>query len=264
MRTHLAAVVLSVAVATSLTACAGDDTDPVSAPTTATTSATLSESAEPEVVDTAAFAASLSSGFEDLTTAHIVMVIDSQGTTIEAEGDVDYSRKAPAMALTMRSEAFGEAAIDMRLVDKVMYMSLPIQGAGNTFYRLDLDDPTNPLGANFGNLSSFDPKATFEMFSEGLKKVVKVGEEDIEGDATTHYLVTTSTKEMTKTLPKALLKDFPKELTYDVWLDGDSRMRRMSAQMPGAGHLLMEMSGWGEPVRIVAPPKAKVQEFPKQ
>lgn len=265
MRTLLAAVVLLG----SLAACGGDETDNASGTptlTVTTTAATPTPSATPEpvVVDTAKFAASLSDGFKNLTTAHLVMVIDASGASISAEGDVDYSQASPAMALKMQSDAFGDGAIDMRLVNKVMYMSLPIEGAGDKFYKIDLSDPNNPLGASMGNLSSFDPKATFDMFSKGLQKVVKVGEEDIDGETATHYLVTTSTAEMRKTLPKALLKDFPNKLTYDVWLDADSRMRRMSAQMPGAGHLLMEMSQWGEPVTIVAPPKRKVQSFPSQ
>ena len=265
-----AAAAATAVLLLSAAGCGNDDTDNASGePTVATSSTEPSEptgSSEPagQEIDADQFAARLTSSFEQLTTAQVAMSIDVQGSIISATGQVDYSGDSAEMALKLKSASFGDGVIDMRLVDKVMYMSLPMVDASGKFYKIDLSDPDNPLGADLGDLTSFDPKSTFDMFTTGLLKVVELGEEDVDGDTTTHYQLTTDTEQIKKTLPKSQVKGFPDTLTYDVWLDADDRLRKMVADMPGAGELTMAMSHWGEPVDIKAPPPRLVATFPGQ
>lgn len=253
-----------------LASCGDDKADTTAADPTATTSAASTPTAPTESattgveVDTAEFAAAIDRAFSKLKTARIAMTVTAEGTVITADGQVDYGGPSPEMALSMSSEAFGEAAIDMRLVDKVMYMKLPMVDGSGKFYKIDLNDPNNPLGSSLGQLDSFDPKSTFGSFTAGLEKVVNVGTEDVDGEELTHYVLTTDTAEIKKTLSRADAKKLPATLTYDVWLDSDSQVRKMVAEMPGAGALTMELSHLGEPVDIQAPPAGQVASFPTQ
>ena len=263
-----AAAAATAVLLLSAAGCGKDDTDNAAAePTPTVSTGTPTETTEPTgvEVDPAEFASKITGAMDTLTTAHIAMQVEAQGALITATGLVNYAADSPEMALKMTSASFGSGTIDLRLVDKVMYMSLP-EGVGQTgkFYKIDLDDPNNPLGADLGNLTTFDPKSTFDTFTTGLQKVVDVGEEDIDGEATTHYVLTTDTTKIKKTLPKSQRMGFPDSLTYDVWLDSENRVRKLVADMPGSGQLTMKMSHWGEPVDISAPPAKRVVTFPSQ
>jgi len=261
---RLVGALAASAVLLTLASCGDDKTDTTSADPTATMSTTApTEGATTGVeVDVATFTDAINNAVTKLTTARIAMTVTAEGAVITADGQVDYRGTNPEMALSMRSAAFGEGAIDMRLVDKVMYMKLPMIDSSDKFYKIDLDDPSNPLGASFGELDSFDPKSTFDSFTTGLQKVVDLGTEDVNGDELTHYVLTTDTTAIKKSLPAAEAKALPATLTYDVWLDADHQLRKMIAEMPGSGALTMELSHLGEPVDIKAPPASQVATFP--
>lgn len=250
----------------SLAACGDDNTDNTSSGTSPTVAGTPSDSGTGggEVVDTASFAQQLTDSFGSLTSAHVSMKLDVGTQTITAAGDVDYSNDSPAMALTMNMPTSANGAMRLLLVDKAMYISVPGAGKKGTFYKIDLNDPNSPFGGSLGELSTFDPKKTFDLLSSGLKKVVKVGEEQVGDDATTHYLITIDTSAMAKSLPRASQGSLPKTMDYDLWLDADNRMRKMTADLPGAGQMAMELTGWGEPVHITAPPAGKVTRLPSR
>lgn len=265
---RLGAALAASAMLVSLAACGDDKVDGASATPTSpaastTTSAPTEEvGPEPTKVDVDDFGARLAASIDGLTTARMSMRITSSGTVVAASGQVDYRGDTPAMAITVRSAAFGSGKIDVRVVDGVMYMSLPVEGSGGKFYKIDLNDPDNPLGATLGNLDSFDPKATFGMLTHGVKKVVDLGSEEIDGVSTTHYQLTITTKQLKKQLGQ--VAGVSKTLTVDVWLDSQDRMRRMRVLIPGSGQMTTDLSHWGEPVVIKAPPARMVATFPGQ
>ncbi len=149
----------------------------------------------------------------------------------------------------------------MRLIDQVMYMSMPMVDPSGKFFKIDLTDKNNPLGESLGDMSSFDPKSTIETFSKGVKSVKVVGTETLDGEDTTHYKVTTLTKDIGTELGgnKAGL---PKTFVYDVWLDGDDRMRKMVAKVDKKTSVEMTMTDFGAPVSIKAPPTSEIQVMP--
>ena len=267
-RQYAAAAATAVLLLTAA-GCGGDKADnasgePTSTVTpTGTTDPTPTETAGTEL-DPAEFASLVTGAFDKLTTAHLSMQIDASSGTISATGVVDYTRDAATMALKMTLPGSG-GIVDMRLLGQVMYMSLPESagvGEPGKFYKIDLNDSSSPLAAQFGDLTSFDPKSTFDSFTTGVTKVVELGAEDLDGDATTHYQVTTSTAALKKTLPKAQRDLVPDAITYDLWLDSDNRLRQMVTDMPGTGQMTMAMTHWGEPVDISAPPANKVVTLP--
>lgn len=216
-----------------------------------------------EQVDAKEFAQQIKDSFTSVDTASVKMQLINGGMVMTANGQVDYTGDAPKMAMTMSAPAFGDQAIKARVVDGNMYMAMPMLGSGtdDMFFRIDLDDPNNPLAQSLGGLSSFDPKSTVEMFGQGLEKVTLVGNDSVDGVATKHYVVTTNTDEFKKSLGDEGAK-VPDELTYDVWLDGEGRLAKMEAELDAQGSMTLTMSDWGEPVKIVAPPAKKIQEFP--
>ena len=56
----------------------------------------------------------------------------------------------------------------------------------------------------------------------------------------------------------------PRTVAYDMWLDEDALMRRVEFDMAQQISMVMEMSEWGEPVRIEAPSPRQIVEAPGQ
>ncbi|GAB2858778.1 LppX_LprAFG lipoprotein [Nocardioides pacificus] len=256
-----------------LTSCGSDDADD-----TANTSASTSESdgagaapvadvAEGEEVDPAEFADEIASGLDDVTTAHLTMTMEGGTMEMTAEGDVDYTETPPAMAMTMSNSAMGEEEMDIRLVDGTIYASVPGMTNGK-FIALDSDDPNNPMGQLF--TEQLDPRKTMEGLTEGIEKVVFVGEEDVDGESLRHYTMTLDPEalkelggdmmgQMGTGQPKV---DLPEEMTYDIWLDDESRTRVTEMDLGEAnGSVTVEMDAWGEPVSIEAPPEDEIVEM---
>jgi hypothetical protein len=260
-----------------LVACgSGDDTSsadasstPSESPSTSGTAASTptesssGDSTAGQEIDPQEFVDRISSTFSKATTAQISMNVTTTGLAMAATGQVDYTGDTPAMALKMTAPSLGEGTIDMRLIDRVMYMSMPMLDPSGKFFKIDLSDPKNPLGASVGDLGTFDPQSTLEMFSKGVKSVKLMGDETIDGDATTHYQVTTVTKYLASELGGATTgTDLPDEFTYDIWLDSNDRLRKMTADVGKQTSIEMEMTNWGEPVDIKVPPASQVQEMP--
>ncbi len=214
-------------------------------------------------IDPKQFAADLAAGFDASTTATTDIKVTSAGTAMSATGAVDYTGDSPSMAMKMSMPSLGSGQIDMRLIGSVMYISMPMLDSSGKFFKIDLNDPSNPLGDSVGDLSSFDPQSTLKLFSKNVSKVVLVGPDTVDGTQTEHYRVTASGKGLADSLGGATGgATLPKSLTYDIWLDGDKRMRKMTADLGKSSSMEMQMSGWGDPVEISAPPASQVQKLP--
>ncbi len=190
----------------------------------------------------------------------MTMTTGFSGMSIDAEGDVDYRTDPPAMAVNMTIPSMG-GAIDMRFVDGIFYMNMG-QASQNKFIKLDPADPNSPMG-DIGELTeSMDPVRSFEQFAAGLEKVVYVGEEDVDGDATDHYVLTLDTTKI-ESLKDAGTAGIPKELDYDIWLDDENRMRQVLIDMGTNGQIDMNIEDWGQEVEIEAPAANEIVEMPQ-
>jgi len=246
---------------------ASDDSSPTSTTSASTPAASDSATADAtgDEIDTAEFTRLVSEAVDKSTTAHIAMRLESQGLTMTADGVADYTGDSPAMSLKMRAPAMGAGVIEIRMLDRVMYMAMPMVDSSGKFLKIDLDDPDNPLADSMGDMTSFDPQSTLQMFSKGLQKVIRIGDETVGGDATTHYRVTSDTSALKESLDGATPgTTLPDVLTYDVWLDDQNRMRKMTTQIGEQASVEMEASDWGSPVSITAPPASQVEDMPAQ
>ncbi|MGS0626159.1 hypothetical protein ACU8YE_25310, partial [Ralstonia sp. VS2407] len=146
----------TVLALSSLAACGGDDgsaddaassTSP-SASSSASSSASEtpageSEAAAPaagEEIDPEDFLAVYQAAVDQATTAKVTM--DQTASGLKGSGVLDFESDPVSMQMTATIASMGD--IEMRLVDNVMYMKLPM--LGDKFISFDLDDPNNPLG----------------------------------------------------------------------------------------------------------------------
>jgi LppX_LprAFG lipoprotein len=270
---RVAALTATPVLLVALTACGGDDSEQATdEPAGASSSSSDepaadddaadesdSEPAEGEEVDKDEFIADFQEGVEQAGTAHMTMSTGASGTTLDAEGEVDYSTTPPSMAMTMTSGAMGDQPIDIRLVDGVFYMNMG-QMSQDKFYKFDLDDKNGPMGDMSSLTESMDPVKSFEQFTAGLDSVVYVGEEDVDGEDLDHYLLSLDTSKI-ESMQGEAGAGLPKELEYDLWLDDDNRMRQVQIDVAQA-QVDMKIFDWDEPVDIEAPDASEVTELP--
>lgn len=269
LRRSLAALALPLML-TGLAACGSDDeATPAASSSSASASQDSSEGSTGDSagdeVDTTAFVDDLKAGLAASTTAKMTMHMDMSGQGIQADGAVDYTTKPPEMAMTMESPAAAGQSIEMRLVDQVLYMNMG-QMTGDKFVKYDLSDPGNLPPGMDQLTSTLNPLAAFDSFGKGIESVVFVGDEDVDGEQLAHYKVELDPTKLDQFKEMQSQAQMPDSATYDLWLDEQKRMRKMSMAMDmGSAPVKMEVefSDWGKPVDIAAPPASQIAEQPQ-
>jgi LppX_LprAFG lipoprotein len=265
LRRSLAALALPLMLA-GLAACGSDDEKAQPAASSSSTSGSEETSdSEAGKVDPAAFIDDVKAGLEASTTAKLTMHIDMGGQAIEGEGAVDRSTTPPNVVMNMKSPALGGQAIELRLVDKVLYMNMG-QMTNNKFVSYDLSDKNNLPPGMDQLTSTLNPLAAFDSLEEGVQSVVLVGDEEVNGEQLAHYKVTVDSSKLDQLKQLPTQADLPKTVTYDIWLDDQNRIRKitMSTDMDSAPMTSeVEFSNWGEPVDIAAPPASEVVDGTK-
>ncbi len=198
--------------------------------------------------------ASLVSALKDGSSAHIALSVEGAGTNVSAEGDLNYETDPPEMKLVMNIPQVGEG-VEVLLVDDSMYMQIPGLGDGK-YVKMALDDPTNPLGDQL--TGQLDLRSQVKNVEGAVKSVIFVGAEDVDGEELQHYtLVMDGSK-----LPNQQGVTMPDEINYEVWVDDDNLMRKLSFETAGAT-ISSTVSDWGKKVVIRAPRPGQIMELPK-
>ncbi len=268
-RRFLAAAASSSLILLTLAAC-GDDPEETSAEASPTPSSSTttdetdepSESAEPTDDadetgdgDAQAFLDRLKAGMGDEGSMHVEMAMTGPAE-MKARGDSSYGGDGSEMHLTMEMAAMPGGALEMVLVDGRAYMSMPGVTEPGQFFEIDESNPA------FGSLDDgLSPADTFAAFDAGLNTVEELGEEQIDGESTTHYRLHVDAEEALKATGQATVPGLPDELVYEVWLDSEDHMRRLTYDLVGT-ELTMDMTKWGEPVDIQAPTKDQLVDPP--
>ena len=87
-----------------------------------------------------------------------------------------------------------------------------------------------------------------------------------DGEQLGHYKVELDTSKVKQFKELPSQAEVPKTVAYDLWLDDDNRMRKMTMEMAmGGAPTKMEVAftDWGEPVDIAAPPASEIVEQPQ-
>nr|AIA11701.1 Unknown Function [uncultured bacterium] len=254
----------------SLAACGnGDSTqaaDPQaggsSSPSTPSSSTTTDTGHGAKVVDPAAFVDRLKTAARSLTTARFKMTLEMAGQTVYAEGALDMTGDHPAMQISMDLTGMGTPT-DMRIVDNVMYIQDPSTGGGK-YFKMDLSDPNGALGDLGDTFDSYNPNQMIARMSpDSFRKVTDLGSQTVGGRQLEHYRVAIDTKAASsvfKNLPSTA--SLPKTMTYDMWLDGESRMAKFTLLMKKVSKVTATYADYGADVHITAPPASQITELP--
>ena len=269
MRRSLAALALPLMIG-GLAACGSDDdsAEPAASSSSASESPqspdAQSDTSAGKEVDPAAFVDDLQAGLKASTTAKMTMKLNMGGQAINADGAVDYTTTPPNMAMTMQSPALADQSIEMRLVDKVLYMNMG-QMTNNKFVSYDLSDAKNLPPGMDQLTNTLNPLAAFDSFEEGIKSVVFVGDEDVDGEQLGHYKITVDTSKIDQFKELPTQAQLPDNVNYDLWLDDQNRMRKMTMKLESGTPMEteVEFSKWGESVDIAAPPASEVVDGTK-
>lgn len=248
-----------------LSACGGSDdstaTDPAESASSESTAAEPSETPG-STIDTTEFVDQLMAAAADATTAHLSMTMDGGPAAMTMEGDVDYSSDPPEMSMTMSSpSAGGEIAI--RLVDGVMYMQMEQLTRGK-WIKMDMTGKDSPLGQ--GLMDQMNPGASLDQMQDSIQDVTFVGDEEVDGESMQHYSMKVRSKAflaLQDELQTSGGSAIPSVITYDVWVDDQGLMRQTKLAMGSAGSMTVQMSKWGEPVDITAPPESDILTMPQ-
>lgn len=184
-----------------------------------------------------------------------VVKAGGQSITIKGSQRIAKSVKDSAIDVTLSGQGVEGRLI---LLDTVLYLDLG-QPTGGKFVRLDLTEG-GPGSEMFDQLlRSTDTTASVKSLQGAIKTLDVVGTEQVDGAKTTHYRLTVETKKALKgqQLPPEQTQQLPKTLTYELWVDEDDLLRKMTADVAGAAVTFM-LSDWGKPVDITAPPKAQI------
>lgn len=197
-------------------------------------------------------------------TAHVSVTTGVTGMEMQGEADIVFRGARQDMVMTMDGAAFGVASAEIRMVDRVMYLSMPPLTPQGKFVEVRAGDGSSPFAAMVGQMQAVDPRDTFKALAAGLRKVKFVAEESVHGEDLEHYRLTVDFQAAAKALGMPRTAGVPRTIAYDLWLDREALMRRVEMELMQQASLVMETSDWGEPVTVEAPPRKDIVQAPRQ
>lgn len=218
----------------------------------ATSSSSTADASAAGSGDKAAFISALKAGSADATSAHVsaTMSVSGQAITIEGDSKIDGSNPASQMKMGM-----GSMNLQLLLIDKKVYVKgLPNEAAG----KWALFDESSTFGKQMAaSAGSADPTKIYDQFEKGLTSAKKVGTETVEGEQMTKYQLAVDPSKVAGAAAAAAAGKLPASLDYLAWLDGKGHLRKVTVDVMGT-KLIINMSKYGEPVEIKAPPASEV------
>jgi hypothetical protein len=262
MRTRIATTALSASLLVLGLAGCGEDPEPATdespssgSSESASESPSESSSGESGDADSAAFLQRLEDGMGEEGSVHVEMKMTGPVQST-ASGDTTYGPDGSEMHLTVQMSNLPGGAMEMVLVEGKAYMSMPGATQPGQFFEVDKSNP-----AFSGLDDGLSPADAFKAFDAGLQSVEEVGDEEIGGEDTTHYRLEVDAEKALGATGQGSVPGLPETLAYDVWLDSEDRMRRLTYELTGT-ELTMDMTDWGEPVTIEAPDKSDIVKAP--
>jgi hypothetical protein len=238
------------------TSSAADSSAPTTSPSTDAPTDATSDAADGSGKEISAdeFTALLTAALDQATTAHVVLDL---GATGKAEGDADYTKKPPALSMTMSVAQLG-GDVEIRMVDGTIYIKSA--SFGDKWVSISADDSSSPLG---GLGDELDVTKTLKNFADAVTSATDEGSEDVDGDTLEHYTATVDTDKLLQSMPDLGSggASAPKTMTQDWWFDQDGMMRKFSSDIGGTA-TTVTLSDWGKDVSIEAPPADQVTTFP--
>lgn len=249
MKVRGARVALTVIVALAAVGCGrGDGTEEVS------TVREIDLLQGVEAAGTARMAVTLSWDFDDDALSGL-----TAGWSVEAvtEGVVDFTTGDSELTGTFTSETDWPAdAVDEPVVPRpALSEERTVDGRSYVRGWAEGDEPgpwlAIPGGASgvgpAGIVTAVGPTEFLDRLREVATTVTEVGPDEVRGDAATRYRATVDPEEFDDDAP-LWVPEGVGEMTIDVWVDGDDRLRRAESDT-----FTVELWDFGTPVEVVAP-----------
>jgi len=215
-------------------------------------------------VDKAAFLEQTQKALQEKKTYAMNMTMSAEGQQMNMTGDVDAADPAnQKMKMKMEMPQQG-GALNMIMDGEWIYVQIPGGDAGGKYVKVSLQQMMEQTGQDFKKITN--PAENLKMQQEAIDKVTYVGEEDLDGAKARHY---TAVLDMQKAMnlagqtaqPVPTASGGSTKMPYELWVDGDKLMRRVTMDVQGA-KVDVRLSKFGEPVDIQAPPAASVTTPP--
>jgi lipoprotein LprG len=193
--------------------------------------------------------------------AHMTMRMTGPAA-MSAQGDVSYVAGGSEMQMTVSMPQMRNRKMEMRFVDQMVYMQIPGLTPAGKFVAIDPKDQSSPLGKSFAGLSDqMDPMSSVKAMTGAVTSLERVGQGSIKGTSMDHYRVSVDAAKVLKKTGQPVPASMPTSITYDMWLDEDNLMRRMTFALSGTS-FDSEFSKWGEPVKIARPAASELVKQP--
>ncbi len=206
------------------------------------------------------FAGAVTQAQQRAQTAHVTATITAAGQPARLRGDIKLGARTSdyAAELTLSAPAFG-GNIRLVVVHNVLYLNLG-QPTGGKFARVRLGNANTPVGSMMSQLLGLvDPARSLRAMTAGMVSLTTVGTEQVDGVTTTHYRIEVDTRKVLAAhglgeLPGVSAAQLPATLRYDVWIGNDQLLRRVTFALGPMLSMVIDLSAWGQPVTISAPP----------
>lgn len=194
----------------------------------------------------------------------------SQDVSVHGTGVVDFAHHQVDLHLVLP-----QGKSELRLLHNTMYVELPQATNGKRWARIDISKLANSHGNATGLFSGDNPASIVEQLRGVSKRVDKVGTGTVGGVTTTHYRANVNLAAAAKKsgASAAQIRQLQQRLgtqslMVDVWVDSQHRMRQLRETIPvdtangtsGKAVVTVDLSGFGTPVHVSAPPASQVQD----
>jgi hypothetical protein len=184
-------------------------------------------------------------------TARLDMVVETGTIEITGTGGVDFESGAGWFDVDLLGET-----LEMRSDAETLY----VRRAGEAqWVAVHADEVTGALDS-FGS-GPTEAIAFVDLLRGDLSEVEDLGEEEIDGIATTHLTAVIDAEAAPEDL--AALAGDDGELPLDVWLDEDDLpvRQRLGGEVQGIELVVtLDLSGWGEPLGVAIPPEGEIRD----
>lgn len=259
LRTRLVALSLTVPLLAGCTAGA-DEEPPVPAATT-DADAAGDAPAPGDEVDIDAFYDQAQQAAREAGTYFMSMTLDGGGEAITMNGQGDLSDPARPLADMTMTTPGGGAQTRIVLDGDAAYVQAPGMSGEASFIRMPVEAFVQPDGQNLTSL--MNPAESMELTRAAVERIVYQGVEEEAGQRLHHYSVTMDPQrlEQTYTTQQPGVVTMPATIPYEVWLDDEHRLRKMTMEAQGST-MTMTADRYGQPVEITPPSPDQVTELP--
>ena len=277
---RLGSAALALTFAVAAAGCSGGDAEPSGSSTSATDQATdqaddgaegsdeaSSDDSAGDVTELAAadFYPAVMGALKDAETFRFETTSSSMGQEQTMSGEARYDDDG----IAMKASSTGAQAMELILLDQIMYLKSADLGSADKWIKVDLSDPDSLFGM-IGKAT--DPEVMFKAL-ESPKKLELIGTEEVDGVETNHYRITMDPQQYIDAMefPAEMAGMLPDELVTEMWVDGDDLPRKFAQSLetpsPNGGQPLSSTtegtySDFGTDVSIEAPPADEVTESP--